>query len=419
MLFGSSGIRRVMNSEAFEFFSDVSKAVGTFFPEGAKLAVGCDTRLTSEKLKSSVISSLLSTGIDVIDVGTVPTPILAFTSKMFDGGVMVTASHNPKEYNGIKIFGPIGLGLQRREQEKIEKIFSSKSYRAGHGSESRFNPIENYTESIGAIGKRIGIRKDLKILLDPGNGAMSILARKILSSFGMNVESINDEPDGSFPNRPSEPKEETLSKTIELSKNYDFAACFDGDGDRVVFCDGRFFGYNEGMAAVAKFYGARKVVTTVESGMLLDTVAEVIRVAVGDVNVAEAVMKYNADLGVEQVGHYIFPELGPFPETLLPVIIFASRFEERNFEKKYFYVKKSFKVNDKFEVMNKLKPILMKMGSKRLIDVDGLRLEFEDSWVLIRPSGTEPIIRVFVEAETEERKNALLNEMEKIVRSVI
>ncbi len=419
VLFGSSGIRRVMNDESMAFFSDVSKAIGTFF-NGGKVCVGCDIRNSSEALKDIVKKSLMSTGVDVIDIGVVPTPLLAFASKYFDGGIMITASHNPPEWNGIKVFSG-GMGIGKNEQELIEKIFMEKEYRHGSGKERHQDFLDDYENAIMDFLKRKGIkiRDDLHILIDPGNGAMSRIAKKILADIGMNVDSINDRPDGNFPNRLSEPKKETLSRAIELSKDYDFAACFDGDGDRVVFCDGKFFGYNEGIAAVSKMYGAKKIVTTVESGSLLDEVGDVIRVPVGDVNVAEGVRDYGADIGVEQVGHYIFPEFGLFPETIIPIVIFASKFEERNINAKFYFQKTSIRTSNKKKSMEKISSIFSGMNPKKLIKIDGIRAEFDFGWALVRPSGTEPLIRLMVETNDQGRTEGMIKELKKKISEMV
>ncbi len=415
MLFGSSGIRRIIDESSLKFFSDVSRAVGTFF-NGGTICMGHDARNSSGRLNEIVKESILRTGVNVVDIGLVSTPVLAYTSQKFDGGVMITASHNPPEWNGIKIFKRTGLSME--EQKKVEEIYKSKKYNVGKGMESAMNPLPDYESAIKKFieSHAIPIRKDLRILLDPGNGAMSDIAKKVLSDLGMNVDVINDVPDGNFPNRPSEPKEETLGRAIELSKNYDFAACFDGDGDRVVFCDGQFFGYNEGMTAVAKFYGAKKIVTTVESGRLIDTVGDVIRVPVGDVNVAREVLRSGADIGVEQVGHYIFRDFGPFPETIIPIVIFASKFEEREFKRTFWFKKTSVHADDKFAAMEKLK-MLRSLGKATFID--GIRVDFENGWALVRPSGTEPVIRIMVETDSPESTDEWLRKLEKNVRSVV
>ena len=425
MLFGSSGIRRKMTDDSFKFFEKISKAIGTYFPNGSNICIACDTRLSGEKLKGVVKNALVSCGINVIDLGVLPTTLLAFSSsRFFDGGVMITASHNPKEYNGIKVFNSNGLGFTKDEQKKVEEIFKLEKFRNGKGEASyKRDVIEYYENELKKViaKEKIPIRTDLRILLDPANGAMSGVALKILKDIGMNVEAINNTPDGNFPNHQPEPKEETLKKTIELSKDYDFSACFDGDGDRVVFCDGKFYGYNEGITAVSKFYGANKVVTTVETGELIDDyIKDVIRVPVGDVNVAEGVLKNGADIGVEQVGHYIFPDIGPFPDTIFPIIIFASKFEYRKFNEKFYYTKYSIEVKNKYEVMKKLNPNLFsKLNPEKIIDIDGFRLEWKDSWSLVRPSGTEPLIRIIVESKSESKKELILEELKKIVGSVI
>jgi phosphoglucosamine mutase len=256
---------------------------------------------------------------------------------------------------------------------------------------------------------------------DPGNGASAGLAATIFEKANLEVLPINNEPNGLFPGRGAEPKAETLGKTIGYLRKTgaDIAVCFDGDADRVVFCDKKgFIGYNEAIAFISRLKILRsrkkKVVTTVETGRLLDLSVKdvsgiVVRTKVGDVNVAYATRKEDAAIGVEPAGHYIMPEMGYYPDSIYSSLFLLSGIEEVGEIREFFggmpplrYETHSIGVRDylKDNVMNILrKKYITHLSLRKINTLDGLRLEFEDSWMLIRPSGTEPLIRITVEAE--------------------
>jgi hypothetical protein len=285
-------------------------------------------------------------------------------------------------------------------------------------------------------GRFAGQRFDhgLRIVVDPGNGAAAGLASQLLGQMGLEVIPVNDEPDGRFPGRSPEPREDTLEGTVEFLRKHDgdLAICFDGDADRVTFCDREgFLGFNEPIAFISRLAveetGKKTVATTVETGQLLDLAvkdlgAEVVRGRVGDVAVAHLVQETDAALGVEQVGVYIMPEAGYYPDSIYASLFLLSRLRDageirrfvRGLPRLYF---------DKARVpcANGLKESVMARvraeGARVLagglpvstVAVDGLRLEFADSWLLIRASGTEPIIRVIAESRSSERTAELMS----------
>jgi len=406
-LFGTSGIRGVVNKDlTMELCREVAQALGTALPPRARVCLATDTRVSREALKDAIFSGLLSCGIEATDLGILPTPVLALLTREwgFDSGIMVTASHNPPEFNGIKFFNQDSMGYSRAQEQQIEV-------------RDRL-PTKSFNSNLG-------------IVVDPGNGAASGFVSELFSEMGLKVIPLNDTPDGTFPGRSPEPREDTLYNTVEFLKGVkaDLAVCFDGDADRVVFCDRQgFLGFNEPIAFISRLAieesGKRKVVSTVETGRLLDLAvrdlgAEVVRGKVGDINVAYLAREIDAALGVEQVGVYIIPAVGYYPDSIFATLTLLSRIREVAEIRDFFErMPRLFFEKRKVSCPNELKETVMGevaekarlFAAKDLNTLDGLRLEFEDSWMLIRASGTEPAIRVLAESTSLSRTQQLLDQ---------
>ncbi len=446
-LFGSSGIRDIVDGKLTpEFCLAVSKAIGTTLPQTAQVCIATDARITRDVVKTAVTTGLLYCGIDVVDFGIIPTPALALLTREmgFDSGIMITASHNPPEFNGIKLFNGNSLGYSQAQEERIENIFFSNKFRASSWSGVGLLTVANGVseEYFKYIRRKLPVMSGngLKVVVDPGNGAASNFASRFLRDLGYDVLAINDEPDGMFPNRSSEPKEDTLVKTIDFlcDKDADLAVCYDGDADRVVFCDrDGFLGYNEMVAFISRLVlkksMSRKVATTVETGRLLDLAladlgGEVIRGRVGDVNVAHLVREHDAAIGVEQVGVYIMPELGYYPDSMYATALLLNEIrhagEIRETCRQWpelFFGKAKIACADiaKQMVMDTMRDSYQVPLVKETNTLDGIRYELDDAWLLVRPSGTEPVIRVIAEAESEDKMNNLLKEATKQVRELV
>ena len=302
-LFGTSGIRGVVNQDLSpDFCRQVALAMGTILPPASTVCIATDTRISRDVIKEAVTAGLLACGINMVDLGILPTPALALLTREsgFAAGIMVTASHNPPEFNGIKLFTEHSLGYSQAQEAKIEKLFFGKQFRQGERGrlEQGHGMKERYFSFIKDRFSRPGFNRRLKIVVDPGNGAASGFASDIFVQMGLDVIPVNDEPDGLFPGRNPEPKEDTLRGTVDFLRqhNADLAVCFDGDADRVVFCDKEgFLGFNEPIAFISRLIvnktGRKKIATTVEAGNLLDLAvkdlgAEVVRGRVGDIAVA-------------------------------------------------------------------------------------------------------------------------------------
>lgn len=446
-LFGTSGIRgRLDEGVSPESCLEIGKAIGSTLPFGSRICLATDTRVTRDALSSALISGLLSAGIDVTEFGILPTPALALLTKElgFSAGIMVTASHNPPPYNGIKLFNRDSLGFSTKQEKEVESIYLHKEFRqAGWQEYGRLTREEKAGEKYRQILKKKvswKVEPRLKLVIDPGNGASYELAPKFFREMGFEVFAVNDEPDGLFPGRSAEPTAETLKTTIKSLEDCgaDLAICFDGDADRVVFCDREgFLGYNEMVTFISRLMvkqsGQAKVVTTVETGKLLDAAladlgAEVSRTRVGDVPLAFATKELEAAIGVEPVGVYILPQVGYYPESFLAALLLLSQINDvqeiRDFFAKlppFFFEKAKIPCpnGSKAKVAEICRGKAGSFEDGELNDLDGVRLDFADSWILIRASGTEPIFRVLVEANSESRAKQLMAQGVSLVEAAI
>jgi len=444
-LFGTSGIRGVVNQDLSpDFCRRLALAIGTTLPQSSTVCIATDTRISRDVIKEAITAGLLSCGINVVDLGILPTPALALLTREsgFAAGIMVTASHNPPEFNGIKLFTENSLGYSQVQEAEIEKIYLNQKFRQGKGGglEQAQDMKQRYLSFIKGKLSLPGFNHQLKVVVDPGNGAASKFASDIFVQMGLDVIPINDEQNGLFPGRSPEPKEDTLQSTVNFLKqhNADLAICFDGDADRVVFCDKEgFLGFNEPIAFISRLVvkktGRKKIATTVETGTLLDLAVkdlgvEVVRGRVGDVAVAHLAQELDAALGVEQVGVYIIPEAGYYPDSIFASLILLSQLSDAGEIRQFFQgIPRLFFEKAKVFCPDELKELAMAQVKEKaqlfapdeINTLDGLRLEFPDSWMLIRASGTEPVIRVISESTSQTQTAELISKGKKLVKSLV
>ena len=444
-LFGTSGIRGVVNQDLTpDFCYEIAQALGSTLPSASRVCLATDTRVSREIIKAAVVSGLLSSGIDVVELGILPTPALALLTRElgFDTGIMITASHNSPEFNGIKLFNGNSLGYSRAQEAGIERIYFGKRFRAGrrgileksHGMKQRY---------LSFIKDKLPVLKPacrLKLVIDPGNGAASGFVTDLFREMSLDVIPLNDEPDGLFPGRSPEPKEDTLTGTVDFLRQQkaDLAICFDGDADRVVFCDREgFLGFNEMIAFISRQIinktGKKTITTTVETGRLLDLAVkdlggEVARGKVGDVNVAYLTRELDAALGVEAVGVYIIPEVGYYPDSIFATLTLLSSIKDASEIRQFFQeMPRLFFSKSKVTCPNQAKESVMAQMKRKsrlfaashVNDLDGLRFEFADSWMLIRASGTEPAIRVIAESTSSSKTESLLKQGIEVVQDLV
>jgi phosphoglucosamine mutase len=429
-LFGSSGVRGLANIDLTPILAcKVALAVATH--SKAKTAiVARDTRISGKMLEDALVSGLLSTGTDVFLADIVPTPVLAYATKALgaDIGFMLTASHNPPQYNGIKVFNSESLSYTDADQETVEKIVADENFAmADWRSLGKTTPIDASTVYLSAVKKVVTLKKRWNVVVDPGCGAAFNVGPQMLKTIGCKVTSLNAQPDGYFPARKSEPTAETLldlAKTVK-TLHADIGVAFDGDADRVAFVDenGVFVNFDRSLAAFGAFALKRKggglVVTNVEASMCVETMAEkyggkVVRTRVGDIYVSEAIKRVRAVFGGEPCGAWVHPQIHLCPDGPLSAALFLKALEDEGKTVSEFigevpeYITKRENIvcrnEQKYKIVEKLGDAL-KSGFPDYTDfstVDGARVALKNGWLLVRASGTEPLIRLTVEGESQE-----------------
>ena len=443
-LFGTSGVRGVVGKDlTFGILNNLGQAIATSLPPRSWIVIANDTRESRAEVKNAVEKGLIASGARVLDVGTLPTPALAYLTRNMgvDAGIMVTASHNPPEYNGVKLFSPDGIGYNSEQEKDIENIFFQGNFRSQSGSiQYAFNLRHNYFDYLQKMFANVTFSKRFRVVVDPGNGAASKFASELFSNIGLDVLPLNDNPDGSFPGRKPEPREDTLLKTYEFLKkeHADLAVCFDGDADRVVFVDEQgFIGFDESITFISSFAikstGKKSIATTVEAGKLLELGLEsigvnIVRGMVGDAYVASLTRSIDAAIGVEPVGVYIMPEAGFYPNSFLAALTLLKNVKDIAEIRQFFcgmpqLYSKQLKIpcsnDEKITLMQKIIEHADLLGSGIPNIVDGLRLESADSWLLIRPSGTEPIIRISTESFSEAETQELLEKANSVIKNLM
>ena len=449
-LFGTNGIRGVVGEEFTpDFLVKVGLAIGSYLAQGATVAIGRDTRVSGEMVKNAVISGLLATGVNVVDIGIAPTPAVQYYTKNHaDFGLVITASHNPPRFNGVKAVAGDGTELPRAEEQKIEKLFKLENFRlvawdttGKYSQDNRAN--REYIEKIKSLVNADAIKAaKFKVALDCANGASCFTSPYLLEELGVQVVSLNCQPDGTFPGHESEPTPDNLKVLIEFMKNSeDFALgiAHDGDADRVIFVDeqGKFIFGDKTLALLAreivKEHGGT-VVTPVSSSLAVERVVkeaggELVYTRVGAPIVARKMLEINAIFGGEENGGLIFPEMQYCRDGAMGLAkileIMATqkkRLSELVAELPTFYQDKlTVKCpNEKKEKV--LEALKTRHADDNITTLDGVKIMGDGWWVLLRPSGTEPIYRIYAEAESEGRVKEIVEryrkELEELVASV-
>ena len=452
-LFGTNGVRGVVNEEmTAELALKLGGAIGTYLKKAKsrpKVAIGTDARISNHMLKSACSSGLLSVGCDVVDLGILPTPALQYAvkEKDFDAGVIITASHNPPQFNGIKVIDFDGTELARSQEEEIEDIyFGNKIKRAQWnevGSLSTWDgAISLYKKGILSKVDADAIRKKkFRVVLDCGNGAGAVVAPDILKELGCETILLNCELDGLFRGRPSEPVPENLGKLMKVVKEEGahLGIALDGDADRAIFIDenGNYVYGDKSFALLAKYIvegkGKGKVVTPVSTSSCLEEVVrekggEVLYTAVGSPIVARVMKREKAIFGGEENGGLIFPEHQYCRDSSMTIAKMLELLanSEKTLSELIDELPRYELVKLKTHCPNHLKErVLKKLVEKvresfdKVDETDGVKIYMKEGWVLVRPSGTEPIFRIFAESKDKEVAKELADRYVKEVSSIV
>jgi len=415
-LFGSSGIRRVVDRNLLQLAWKVGLAAGKIH---SNVIVGSDTRNSSPALKHALVSGLLSSGSRCYDAGILPTPTLAFATREFDAGAMITASHNPPEYNGIKLLNPDGSAFDCRQQKQLEEMILDDSLPASAWDEMK--SVSTYQKAIEQHTERIlqdfPADLKLKVVLDCGCGAGSVITPCLLKKLGCEVIALNCYPSGFFP-RDSEPTEASLGDLIKATRELDadLGIAHDGDADRLMIVDdrGRFVSGDKLLALLAQQLRVKEVVTTVDASMIIDEMGlKVTRTRVGDSYVSEE-LKKSGDFGGEPSGSWIFPNISLCPDGIYAaarVVALASHQELSQLVDsipRYPLIRGS--ISNQGLVISALEKQLLAMEPLSVSHIDGIKLNFKNGWLLIRASGTEPKIRITAEARNEAEARRLYDD---------
>jgi phosphomannomutase/phosphoglucomutase len=447
-LFGTNGIRGLVNVELTpEMVIKVGCSIGTFF--GRKnLLVGYDARTSGPMFAKAVISGLTATGCNVFFAGMAPTPALQYAVKnhQLDGGVIITASHNPPEYNGIKVIWSDGIETSHEQEVEIENIyFDNKIVFAEWDKLGTLRELPGINdEYIQAIEKQVNPAKiaerHFHVVVDAANSVGGLTAPPLLRELGCKVTSINANIDGTFPGRLPEPRPESLTDLASTMKaiGADLGVAFDGDADRSIFVDenGVIYWGDKTFAVIIKQFliknpGA-KIVTPVSSSTLIkDTVqaykGELIWTKVGSVTVSQKMKELNAKLGGEENGGVFY---GPHQAvrdgamtTALLLNIMAETGEKLSKlvaeQPQYFLEKGKIECPDeKKEVL--LQKLFEQVKGENISTIDGVKIWFSDnSAILIRPSGTEPVFRLYAEAKSQEKALKLVEDYSSRLKKIL
>ncbi|MFX1597648.1 MAG: phosphoglucosamine mutase [Promethearchaeota archaeon] len=429
-LFGTNGIRGIVNQDITpEFALKIGASIGTFFNSG-NLIVGRDGRSSGLMLMNAIISGITSAGVGVIDIGLAPTPAIQYGVGRIDacGAVVITASHNPPEFNGIKVAGDDGIELPRKDEEVIEEIYFNETYRRTPWNElgsiqKDESLLDIFIEGVVEKANADIIKKaNLKVVVDPGNGVGALVTPYLLRKLGCNVITINAQVDGNFPGRKPEPTPESLTDLAKTVKalGADLGVAHDGDADRVIFVDekGVIHWGDVSFALIVRKILQEKlgkiIVTPVASSKLIEDVTNqyggrLVLTEVGSIVVARKLQELNGICGGEENGGIFyaphqFVRDGAMGATLMVELIAEERKTLSQLVDelpKYYSFKLKTKCpnNLKDDVMEKIKK---EMAKYEPITIDGVKIVLEKGWVLIRPSGTEPLIRCFAETSDEQ-----------------
>jgi len=446
-LFGTSGVRGLVNVDLTPVLAaKIGLAVATF-SKAKKVLVARDTRVSGLMLENSLVSGLLAGGADADCLGIVPTPVLAYLTKKLNGnaGMMITASHNPPQYNGIKIFNSSCLAYDDKSQNEVEKIIENESFRLIDwqkiGGASFIDKNRCYIEM---IKKNVELHRIWHVIVDPGCGATYSLAPMIFKILGCKVTAINSQPDGFFPSRSPEPNAESLKPLAKIVQelNADVGIAYDGDGDRVAFIDekGDFVDFDRVLAAYAGYIAKKNcggtMVTNVEASMCVEKMVEthggkIIRTKVGDVYVAEAVKRHNAFFGGEPCGAWIHPQFHYCPDGIFSSVLLLKALEDENgnlsefiaVTPKYPILRENIacKSEVKYEVVEKVGDSIESVFRtyKDSSTIDGIRLALGNGWILVRASGTESLVRLTVEGESLKAANEIMRKGVWLVKKII
>lgn len=408
--FGTDGVRGLAGVYPLdkEGTYAIGMAVGTQFAKpGEKIVIACDTRESSPGIVNQVANGLMAVGVNVVLVGVMPTPGLAYITREredFVAGVMVTASHNTFEFNGIKVFDSNGNKLSSEVEKTLNKLIIDGAAERGRGQSEVNEPLINMYEDF-LVGTAPGLSLGYALALDSANGSASTLSDKVFKRLGADVTILSNTPNGTNINENcGATHTEALAKAV-VDNKLTLGIAFDGDADRVIFVDslGREVKGDYLLYILAVTSGSKGVVATVMSNIGFELALkakgiELIRTAVGDHNVIEALDKTGYKVGGEESGHIVLPDLLQTGDGLLAAVQVLKDINGSGKSLVEWCDEVHLVPQSMVNVPLDDKSLLDKPEVKELIESESAKLESKGR-LLIRPSGTEPVVRVMVESD--------------------
>ena len=449
-----SGIRGTVNGPNTKNLTPVdvvqyTSAYGTWINKknqnkGKTIVLGRDGRISGSVLLELVKSTLISMGINIIDIGlsTTPTTQIIVQKKKAEGGIILTASHNPKNWNALKLFNSKGEFLIGEEAEEIFRIVEEGKYEFMkeddygkiHESFNSFQIHIDEVKNLKLVNCEKIINKKFKVVVDGINSSGGVIVPELLKQLGCSVIEINCEPDGNFAHNP-EPLDKNLSqlKNTVKEEKADLGIALDPDVDRLVFvCEnGLLFGEENTIVACSDYVLSKtkgSTVSNMSSSMSLEIISkkhgcDYHSSKVGEINVVEKMKEVNAIIGGEGNGGVIYPESHYGRDALVGIVLFLSHLSELNIKTselldiypKFYMIKDKINLNENFD-FDQLKIRMKEFYKEQDIDLrDGVKIKFDESWLHIRKSNTEPIIRIYTEAKSQLKCNEIIEDFKNLI----
>ncbi len=453
LIISVSGVRGIVGQNlTASVAADYGRAFGTFLKnKGAgtrdklSVCIGRDSRPSGQMLQSAVAEGLCAVGIDVIDLGVVTTPGVSIMVKQLrcDGGVVITASHNPSQYNGVKLLLDNGVAPPVDAAEQIKRCFIDKHFTLVDSSDYGNVTCDEQTDAthidkvLAIIDKEAVAAKQFRVVLDSVNGAGGRVTKKMLAELGCVVSAINDEPTGQFAHGP-EPTAENSEGLCEVVKTQtaEIGFALDPDGDRLAIVDeaGNYIGEEYTLALTAKYIFSKrtgKAATNLSTSRMIDDIAEqaggqVIRTAVGEANVAAAMLEHDCVIGGEGNGGVIDLRVSPVRDGLVGIALVLQLMAEtgKTVSQLVSEIGGYYMSKDKFAAEQNQGQEILDLAKKTFTDAkldktDGCRFDFDDGWLHLRASNTEPVMRVIVEAKDQQAAQKYIDAILKIRAKVL
>ncbi len=452
-----SGIRGTIGGQVAENLTPIdvvkfASAYGTWIKQQRtkkeyRVVVGRDARISGEMIQDLVMNTLVGLGIHVIDLGlsTTPTVEVAVPMERADGGIILTASHNPKQWNALKLLNANGEFLNGAEGSKILELAESDSMTfADVDSLGKISKNEAYIDlhidevlKMDLVNEKAIKGANFRAVVDGVNSTGGIAVPLLLERLGVQAIKLYCEPNGEFPHNPEPLKEHLadLSKMV-VKEHADFGIVVDPDVDRLAFMDenGEMFGEEYTLVACADYVLSKTPGNTVSNMSSTRALKDITEMhggsyeasAVGEVNVVELMKKNQAVIGGEGNGGIIYPELHYGRDALVGIALFLSLLAEKNMKvsalrasyPNYFMSKKKIELTPELDVDSILKEMVTNYNNEKLSTVDGVKIDFAKSWVHLRKSNTEPIIRIYTEAPSQQEADELADRIISEIKAI-